>query len=52
MVEKKGNYWLSSVASSLDEVVMQQEGQDAWKRADSWLAGWGRELCHLRMRVA
>lgn len=32
--EGKANYCLSSVASSLDKLVMKEEGQDSLKRAD------------------
>lgn len=49
---KKANYSLSSVAFCLDKLVMKEEGQDAWDRADSWPAWWERGLGHLEMRVA
>ena len=49
---KTANYWPSSVASFFDKLVIKEEGQDAWERAESWPAWWERGLCHLKMRVA
>lgn len=50
--EEKANYSLSSVAFSLDKLVMKEEGQDAWDRAESWPAWWESGPGHLEMWVA